>query len=52
MNLPPIYLVDAQKLDAVVALFEAELREHEITTPRDDLRVVIQAVIADQRLWF
>jgi hypothetical protein len=33
MNLPPINLVDAQKLDAAVALFEAQLREHEITTP-------------------
>ena len=52
MNLPPINLVDAQKLDAVVALFEAQLREHEITTLRDDLRVVIQTVIADQRYGF
>jgi ribosomal protein S18 acetylase RimI-like enzyme len=33
MNLPPINLVDAQKLDAAVAPFEAQLREHEITTP-------------------
>jgi hypothetical protein len=34
-----INLVDAEKLDAVAALFAAQLREHNITTPRDDLRV-------------
>ena len=47
-----INLVDAEKLDAVAALFEAQLREHKITTPRDDLRMVIWTVIADQRHGF
>jgi GNAT superfamily N-acetyltransferase len=52
MSSPPIGPVDAQLLDAVVALFEAQLREHAITTPRDDLRGAIQQVIADQRYGF
>jgi ribosomal protein S18 acetylase RimI-like enzyme len=47
-----INLVNAEKLDAVAALFEAQLREHKITTPRDDLRMVIWTVIADQRHGF
>jgi GNAT superfamily N-acetyltransferase len=52
MDSVAINLVDAEKLDAVVALFEAQLREHEITTSRDDLRMVIWTVIADQRHGF
>jgi ribosomal protein S18 acetylase RimI-like enzyme len=47
-----VNLVNAEKLDAVAALFEAQLREHKITTPRDDLRMVIWTVIADQRHGF
>ncbi len=32
------------------ALFEAQLREHDIVTPANDVREVIHAVIADPRL--
>ena len=47
-----ISLVDAQTLDAVVGLFEAQLQEHGITTSRDDLRMVAQTVVADRRYGF
>jgi GNAT superfamily N-acetyltransferase len=40
--------VDARKVDALVALFEAQLREHAIKTSLEDLRVVIQTVIDDK----
>jgi GNAT superfamily N-acetyltransferase len=52
MNSLPIGLVDARELDAIVALFEAQLREHEIATPREELRSVIQTVIAEPRYGF
>jgi GNAT superfamily N-acetyltransferase len=52
MNSLPIGLVDARELDAVVALFKAQLREHEIATPREELRSVIQTVIAEPRYGF
>jgi ribosomal protein S18 acetylase RimI-like enzyme len=48
----PVGPVDAEMLDAVVALFEAQLREHAIKTSRDDLRRVIQQVTDDQRYGF
>jgi GNAT superfamily N-acetyltransferase len=47
-----ISLVDAQNLEAVIGLFEAQLQEHGITTSRDDLRVVAQTVIKDRRYGF
>ena len=52
MSLTTITLVDAETLDAVIGLFEAQLREHEIATSRNDLRVVAQTVIADRRHGF
>lgn len=52
MDSPPIGPVDAEMLDAVVALFAAQLDEHEIATCRDDLRLVIRTVITDQRYGF
>ena len=52
MSLATITLVDAETLDAVTGLLEAQLREHEITTSRDDLRAVAQTVIADRRYGF
>ena len=52
MSLATITLVDAETLDAVTGLLEAQLREHEITTSRDDLRAVAQTVIADNRHGF
>jgi ribosomal protein S18 acetylase RimI-like enzyme len=52
MSLANITLVDAETLDAVVGLLEAQLREHEITRSRDDLRAVAQTVIADRRHGF
>jgi ribosomal protein S18 acetylase RimI-like enzyme len=47
-----ISLVDAQNLEAVIGLFDAQLQEHGITTSRDDLRVVAQTVITDRRYGF
>jgi ribosomal protein S18 acetylase RimI-like enzyme len=52
MDSLPVGPVDAEMLDVVVALFEAQLREHAIKTSRDDLRWVIQQVTADQRYGF
>ena len=49
MSLATITLVDAETLDAVIGLLEAQLREHEITTSRSDLRAVAQTVIGDRR---
>jgi ribosomal protein S18 acetylase RimI-like enzyme len=42
-----INLVGEQQIDAVVALFEAQLREHKIDTASDDLRNAVQKIIAD-----
>ena len=47
-----INLVDAQMLDAVVGLFEAQLQEHGITVSRNDLRMVAQTIVADRRYGF
>lgn len=52
LPLPMISLVDAQTLDAVIGLFEAQLQEHGITTSSGDLRMVAQTVIADRRYGF
>lgn len=40
---------DARKVDALVALFEAQLREHAIKICHEELRVVIQTAIDDKR---
>jgi GNAT superfamily N-acetyltransferase len=45
-------LVDEGKLEAVAPLFEAQLREHEITPSPDDLRAAIRTVIRDRRYGF
>jgi hypothetical protein len=47
MPCPCISLLDARQLDCAVALFSAQLKEHGITTPADDLRSVVQSVVAD-----
>jgi ribosomal protein S18 acetylase RimI-like enzyme len=47
-----INLVNAQTLEAAIGLFEAQLQEHRITTTRDNLRTVAQAVVADGRYGF
>jgi ribosomal protein S18 acetylase RimI-like enzyme len=47
-----INLVDGRKLDAVVALFEAQLQEHEIVTSADELRSAVQTVVAESRYGF
>ena len=52
MNSATISLVDARTLDAVVSLFEAQLREHEITSSREDLRLVAETVMRDRRYGF
>src|SRR5689334_9266865 len=39
--------VEFPDLDAAVALFDAQLREHDIITPVTDLRTVVRAVIAE-----
>ena len=44
--------VDAREIDALVALFGAQLREHAINTSPEDLRVVIQTIIDDKRYGF
>jgi ribosomal protein S18 acetylase RimI-like enzyme len=52
MSLATITPVDTEMLDAITNLFEAQLREHEITTSRDDLRAVAQTVLVDKRHGF
>jgi ribosomal protein S18 acetylase RimI-like enzyme len=47
-----IRLADAETIDAVIGLFEAQLQEHGIKTSRDDLRFVVNTVIADRRCGF
>ena len=44
--------VELADLDAAIVLFDAQLREHEIVTPVDDLYAVGRAVIADPSLGF
>ena len=52
MPWPRMSLLDARQLDCAVALFSAQLKEHGITTPADDLRSVAQSVVADPRYGF
>jgi GNAT superfamily N-acetyltransferase len=47
-----IDLADEQQVDAVAALFEAQLREHEIETASDNLRKAVQRVVAEPRYGF
>ena len=47
-----IKLLDARQIDAVVGLFDAQLREHRITRSTDDLRAVAQTVVTDPRYGF
>lgn len=47
-----ITLADTETLEAVIGLFEEQLREHEITTSRDELRALAQIVISDRRHGF
>ena len=47
-----IGLAEGRHVDALVALFEAQLQEHSIETSQDNLRAVIEAVIADRRYGF
>jgi GNAT superfamily N-acetyltransferase len=47
-----INLVDSDKHDSVVALFEAQLFEHDIVTGRDDLKSAVQTVVAEPRYGF
>ena len=47
-----ITLADTETLEAVIGLSEAQLREHEITTSRDELRAVAQIAISDRRHGF
>jgi GNAT superfamily N-acetyltransferase len=42
-----IKTVELPDLDAAVALFDAQLREHDIITPGADLRNVARAVVSD-----
>jgi ribosomal protein S18 acetylase RimI-like enzyme len=52
MSLANIALVDAETLDPVIDLLEAQMREHNLTRSRDDLRTVAQTIIADRRHGF
>src|ERR1700738_411510 len=52
MPFPSIRLLDVQQLDAAVALFEAQLREHGIATSVHDLRTVAQTIAAQPRYGF
>jgi hypothetical protein len=52
MSLATISLVDAETLDPIIDLLDAQLREHKITRSRDDLRAVTRTVIADRRHGF
>jgi len=47
-----INLVDGDEHDSVVALFEAQLLEHDIVTGRDDLKSAVQTLVADPRYGF
>ncbi len=44
--------MDGDKLDSVVALFEAQLLEHDIVTGRDDLKSAVQTVVAEPQYGF
>jgi GNAT superfamily N-acetyltransferase len=47
-----ISFLEPEQLDSAVALFSAQLKEHGITTPADDLRSVAERVVADPRYGF
>jgi ribosomal protein S18 acetylase RimI-like enzyme len=47
-----ISLVDGDKCDSVVALFEAQLLEHDIVPGRDDLESAIRTVVDEPRYGF
>ena len=47
-----INLLDARQIDSAVALFCAQLKEHGITTPADNVRLVTQNIVADPRYGF
>ena len=47
MSTVSIRSVEFPDLDRAVALFDAQLREHDITTPVADLRNVVRSVIAN-----
>ena len=52
MPCPSISLLNAGQLESAVALFSAQLKEHGITRPAEDLRSVAQNVVADPRYGF
>ena len=52
MSKHTINVVDGTRLEAVVALFEAQLREHDIMRSQEELRSVVQTVVADPRYGF
>jgi ribosomal protein S18 acetylase RimI-like enzyme len=52
MNPPSISLLDARQIEAVIGLFDVQLREHGITTSSDDLRAVARTVVTDPRYGF
>ena len=52
MPYPSIKLLEPPQLEAAVALFDAQLREHGIITSIDDLHTVAQTVVADPRYGF
>jgi GNAT superfamily N-acetyltransferase len=47
-----IDLVDEEKLETATRLFEAQLRDHQITQSTDDIRAAIRTVIRDPRYGF
>jgi GNAT superfamily N-acetyltransferase len=52
MPWPCVRLLEARQIDSAVALFNAQLKEHGITTPADDLRSAVENVVADPRYGF
>lgn len=52
MNPVSITLLTVADADAVGALLQAQLREHDIVTPANDVREVIHSVIANSSLGF
>ncbi len=52
VNSVTIKSVELTDLDEAIVLFDAQLREHNIITPKDDLHNVARAVIADPSTGF
>jgi GNAT superfamily N-acetyltransferase len=52
MLCPCISFLEPQQLDSAITLFSAQLKEHGIMTPADDLRSVAQRVVADPSYGF